>query len=229
MVKSFLTRATSYIDEDLSVLDCHRVDPGRDHRRQAGDRSGLEVEARAVLRALDLEVEELAAAQQEVLVRADVVDGVELAVLGVGQADLGVVRDDGFEHTDRDLVDRGDADLSQAAPPAPSPPSGAPARTGSGRGPGRRSPGRAFAWPSARECRATAGRRGGSGRPGRPWRRACTARRCCRSRASGSRSPWRGRTAPGCDWPGRRPSALRPFRSGSGRRIPYGPGLAAHP
>src|SRR5213082_2285411 len=69
--KSFLTAATSYIDVHLAVLD---------HHGHPGHRAGLEVEARAVLRALDLEVEELASAEEEILVRAHVVDGVEAAV-----------------------------------------------------------------------------------------------------------------------------------------------------
>src|SRR5438477_3285567 len=227
--KSFLTAATSYIDVHLAVLDLHGVDLGRHHRGHPGHRAGLEVEARAMLRALDLEVEELAAAEEEILVCAHVVDGVEAAVLGVGEADLGVVGEHALERPDRDLVDRGDADPSQAAPPAPSRPSGAPARTGCARAPVRKSPARSSASRSTRVCRASAGRTGGSGRQGRPWRRACTARRCCRSRASGSRSPWRGRKAPGCGWPGTRPSARRPSRSGSSPRRRCVPRPAARP
>src|SRR6185437_5672639 len=65
---------------NVIALDLDRVDLRRDHGRQACDGARLEVEAGAVLRALDLELEQLAAAEQKVLVRADVVDGVELAV-----------------------------------------------------------------------------------------------------------------------------------------------------
>src|SRR5581483_211187 len=158
------TEATSYIDVHLAVLDLDWVDLRGENRRQAGHRAGLEVEPRAVLRALDLQVEQLAAAEQEVLVRAHVVDGVEVAVLRVREADLGALGDHPFQRADRKLVDRGDADPSQAATPARSPPECAPPQRGCGRGPGRRNPRRAFAWPPAAECRETAGRRDGSGR-----------------------------------------------------------------
>src|SRR6267378_2404765 len=91
MGKSLRTAATSYIDVYLAVPDFNWIDPGRDDGRHPGHRAGLQVESRSVLRALDLQVEHLAAAEQEVLVRAHVVDRVEVAVLSVGQADLDVI------------------------------------------------------------------------------------------------------------------------------------------
>src|SRR6266699_167307 len=113
MGKSLRTAATSYIDVYLAVFDFDWINPGRDDRRHPGHRAGLQMESRSVLRALDLQVEHLAAAEQEVLVRAYVVDRVEVAVLSVGQADLGVIRDHGFEHAQGHLVDRGHTHLSQ--------------------------------------------------------------------------------------------------------------------
>src|SRR2546430_17218952 len=141
MGKSLRTAATSYIDVDLAVLDLDWIDPGWDHRGKARDRAGLEVESGAVLRALDLEVEQLTAAEQEVLVRAHVVDGVEVPVLGVSHADFRAAGNDRLERAFGDLRCRGHADLSQGASPARSRSSSAPARRGCGRAPGRRSPG----------------------------------------------------------------------------------------
>src|SRR6266702_8343393 len=201
MGKSLRTAATSYIDVHLAVLYFDWIDPGRDHRGHPGHRAGLQMESRAVLRALDLQVEQLTAAEQEVLVRAHVVDRVEVAVLSVGQADLGVSRDHALEAAHGQLGGRGYADPSQGATPARSRSSCAPARTGYGRAPGRRSPERSSAWRSSPGCRASADRKGGSGRQDRPSRRECSARRCCRSPASGWTwpSPWP--KEPGCGSP----------------------------
>src|SRR6202158_2461211 len=103
MGKSFLIAATSYetldvpcarpfiaisvrdLDEDVAALDAHRVGLRGDHSRQAGSLAGDQVKPRAVLRALDVHAPELSVAQAELLVRADVVEGVELSVLGVSE------------------------------------------------------------------------------------------------------------------------------------------------
>src|SRR6266571_8755256 len=76
----------SYVEVDIISLHLDGIDRHRLDRRQRVGVAGAQVEARAVLRALDLESPELAHAEREVLVRADVVDGVPVAVLGVHQA-----------------------------------------------------------------------------------------------------------------------------------------------
>src|SRR4029077_4939446 len=81
--KSRLTPPTSYANVDIAVVHRDRVRRGRDHRRQAGHLAGLQVEARAVLRALHVHAPQLAVRQRELLVGADVVERVEVAVFGV--------------------------------------------------------------------------------------------------------------------------------------------------
>src|SRR5690348_4054298 len=86
MGKSLRMVATSNVNVDITVLHRDRVGLRRDHRRQAGDLAGLQVEPRAVLRALDVHAPELSVGEKELLVGADVVEGVEVAVLGVREA-----------------------------------------------------------------------------------------------------------------------------------------------
>src|SRR5438552_124052 len=67
-------------DKDLVALD---LDGERLHRHHGGHErrfAGTHVEARAVARALDLVVFELPLVERAAVVRADVFDGVELAV-----------------------------------------------------------------------------------------------------------------------------------------------------
>src|SRR6266508_5083167 len=94
MGKSLRTAATSNVNVDITVLHCDRKRPRRDHCGQARHLAGLDVEPRAVLGTFDVAAVELAAAEEEVLVRADIVDGVEVAVVAVRQADLLLVGDD---------------------------------------------------------------------------------------------------------------------------------------
>src|SRR6266568_3652787 len=204
--KSCLTAVTSYVNVDITVLHGHGICLRRDDRGQAGHLARDQVEARAVLRTLDVHAPELAVAQEELLMRADVVEGVEVAVLGMSEAHLRALDVDPLHRLHGKLVHRGHPLPSQCATPARPRPACARARTGYGRGRRRRTPGSASAWRWTRGCRGSQGRRGARGRPGRRWRRGCSGRRCCRSRASGSRWPSPCRTGPGCGWPGRRPT-----------------------
>src|SRR5437879_12859107 len=70
-----------HLDEHILAFHAHGVGLGRDDRGQAGHLAGDEVEARAVLRALDIHAPQLALAQRELLVRADDAECVEVAVL----------------------------------------------------------------------------------------------------------------------------------------------------
>src|ERR1700756_3611783 len=84
--KSRLMAVTSYVNVDITVLHGHGIRRRGDDRGQAGHLSGLEVEPRSMLRALHVHAPELAVGEVELLMRADVVQGVEAAVLGVGEA-----------------------------------------------------------------------------------------------------------------------------------------------
>src|SRR5919204_3040310 len=75
------------IDVDIVPFDRDRVGRNRGHRRQRVRPAGLKVEPGTVLRTLDLEAPQLALAERVVLVRADVVEGVEVPIFGVGEAD----------------------------------------------------------------------------------------------------------------------------------------------
>src|SRR3982074_2852934 len=75
------------LDEHVLPFDAHGVGGCRNDGREAGDLAGDEVEARAVLRALDVHAPELAVAKRELLMRADIVERVEVAVLGVRETD----------------------------------------------------------------------------------------------------------------------------------------------
>src|SRR5439155_5263100 len=179
--KSWRMASTSNMRSELNVdifaLQAHRVGPGRDHRRQAGHGASQQVEAGAVGRALDLEAPELAVAQRVLLVRADVAEGVEGAVLRVRETDLLAVHHDLAHGVDLQLVQPGHRMPSQCGPPAPARPAPAPAGPGSGPGPRRRSRRRSSAPRWMRGCRGSADRRGARGRPAPRWRRACSARR----------------------------------------------------
>src|SRR5919109_4398084 len=141
MGKSRLTAATSYVNVDITSLHGHRVGLRRDDGGQARHFAGLQVKARSVLRAFDVHAPELAVTQRELLVRADVVERVEVAVLGVGQAHGHAARVDLLHALDRELVDRCDPVPSQCATPARIRRACARARTGSGPARRRRSPG----------------------------------------------------------------------------------------
>src|SRR5262249_37234893 len=104
--KSFRSAPTSRtldLDVDIVALQGDRVRARGHHARQAGDRAGLEVEPRPVRRALDVEAPDLAVAEGVLLVRADVGDGVVVAVLGVREADLLPVHDDLLHRVDREV------------------------------------------------------------------------------------------------------------------------------
>src|SRR6516225_4386652 len=97
MGKSLRTAATSNVNVDIAALHRDGKRPRIDHRGQARHLAGLEVEPRTVLGALHLAVlDHLAAAQQKVLMRAHVVDGVK-TFLATAEADLLAVRDDSFD------------------------------------------------------------------------------------------------------------------------------------
>src|ERR1051326_4601331 len=138
--KSLRIAATSNVTVDIAPLHGYRKGPRRNHGRQSRDLAGLHVELGAVLRALDLAVEQLALAQQKVLVRADVVDRIE-AVLAVGEADLLAVCVNALDGLDGHLFHRSHPMPSQSGPRARPRRACARARTGSGRGRRRRSPG----------------------------------------------------------------------------------------
>src|SRR5919108_3838435 len=146
MGKSRLTAATSYVNVDITVLDRHGVRLCGDDGRQTGDLSGLQVEARAVLRTFDVHAPELAVAEEELLVRADVVQGVEVAVLRVREAHRRAIDVDALHRLDLQVADAGHPPPSQSAPPARPRPACARARRGYGRARRRRSPGSASAW-----------------------------------------------------------------------------------
>src|SRR5438270_4423927 len=74
-------------DVDISVLDRHRVGLRRDHRREAGDLAGPDVEARTMPRAFDRHLPQLPLAERILLVRAGIADRIEVVVFGVDQAD----------------------------------------------------------------------------------------------------------------------------------------------
>src|ERR1700682_3125119 len=231
--KSFLIAATSYetlgapcarpaiaisvedLDEDVAAFDGHGVRLRGDDSRQGSALARDQVEARSVLRALDVHAPKLTVAQAELLVRADVVEGIELSVLGMSQTYGRASGLDPLHGFVGQLFDRSDPVPSQDASPAQPRQGCERGRTGSGPARRRRSPARASASPSARESHESANRTFAAGRRVRRSRRACSGRRCCRSRASGSRSPWRDRRGRGFGWPGRRPTARHPFRSGS--------------
>src|SRR6266702_6555171 len=139
--KSLRIAATSNVDVDITVLHRDRKRPRRDDRGQPRHLAGLHVELRAVLRAFDVELEQLALAEQKVLVRADVVDGVQAVVLAVGEAQLLLTGEHSLDRFDRDLTGRGDPVPSQSWPRARPRRGCARARTGCGRGRRRRSPG----------------------------------------------------------------------------------------
>src|SRR4029079_6116837 len=140
MGKSLRIAATSNVDVDITVLHRHRKRAGRDDRGKTRHLARLQVELRAVLRALDVELEELATTQQEVLVRANVIDGVEVAVLAVGEAQLLLAGEHSLDGFNRHLGGRGDSVPSQSWPRARLRRASARARTESGRGRRRRSP-----------------------------------------------------------------------------------------
>src|SRR5256712_2321842 len=74
-------------DVDISVLDRYRVSLRRDHRREARDLAGPDVEARAMPRAFDRHLPQLPLAERILLVRAGVADRIEVVVLRVDKAD----------------------------------------------------------------------------------------------------------------------------------------------
>src|SRR5215472_10289800 len=76
------------LNVDIVALHSDRIGPGWNHGRQTGDRPRLHVEAGAVGRALDVQPPQLTVAERVLLVGADVREGVVVAVLGVGEADL---------------------------------------------------------------------------------------------------------------------------------------------
>src|SRR5712691_392837 len=139
--KSRLIAVTSYVNVDITVLHGHGIRLRRYHSRQAGDLAGPEVEPRAVLRPLDVYAPEPAVAQEELLVSADVVEGVEVAVLGMSKAYLRALDVDPLHRLHGKLVHRGHPLPSQCATPARPRPACARARTGYGRGRRRRNPG----------------------------------------------------------------------------------------
>src|SRR5690348_17366663 len=139
--KSRLTAVTSYVNVDIAVLQGHRIRLRRDHRRQAGHLAGHQVEARAVLRALDVHAPELSVAQRELFVRADVVEGVEVPVLGVRETETRGAGVDALHRLGRHLLRRGDSIPTQSGSPARPRPAGARARRGCGPGRLRRTPG----------------------------------------------------------------------------------------
>jgi hypothetical protein len=73
-----------------------------------------EVEAGGVLGTLDLEAPELAVGEVELLMRAHVVEGVELAVLGVREAELELADPHVLHRVDGELVGGRNAVPSQA-------------------------------------------------------------------------------------------------------------------
>src|SRR2546428_13258303 len=74
-------------DVDISVLDRYRVGLRRDHRREARDLAGPDVEARAMPRAFDRHLPQLPLAERILLVRAGIADRIEVVVLRVDKAD----------------------------------------------------------------------------------------------------------------------------------------------
>src|SRR5260370_40374068 len=114
-----MAKSVRDLDVDLVVIHGTRVGLGGNHGGQARHLAGDEVEARAVLRALDVHAPQLAVAEVELLVSADVVERVELAVLGVGETDRSVSGIHTLETFVRQLADRRDPEPSQGAPPGP--------------------------------------------------------------------------------------------------------------
>src|SRR5579864_6816541 len=106
MGKSLRTSATSKVNVDIAPLHRHREGLRWDDRRKPGHLAGLQTESRPVLRALDLAaLDQLAAAQEKVLVRAHIVDGIE-TVVAVGEADLLAVGEDSLDSFERDVIHR---------------------------------------------------------------------------------------------------------------------------
>src|ERR1700688_27703 len=123
--KSFRIVATSKVliaisvgdlDVDLVALHGNRVGLGGDYSGQPGLLPRLETDAGAVLRALHVHAPELAVAEVELLMRADVVQRVELAVLGVRETDRRAAGVDPLEAFIRQLPNGSDPVPSQAAP-----------------------------------------------------------------------------------------------------------------
>src|SRR5579872_27232 len=69
------------LDRNDAVGDVHRVGAHRSDRGQTDDATRRHVEAGAVARALDLVADELALPQRAAVVRADVVDGIDVAAV----------------------------------------------------------------------------------------------------------------------------------------------------
>src|SRR6266851_386952 len=141
-------RATLVVIPGPLRMHRHRVSGCRYDRWEAGHLSGDEVEARAVLRALDIHVPQLAIAQRELLVGADVVERVEVAILRAREAHGRPACVDPLQRLRRHFGHRCDPIPSQDAPRARSRPAVERARTGSARGLRRRIPARSSAWRS---------------------------------------------------------------------------------
>src|SRR5215472_697113 len=100
--KSLRMASTSYgaddvisdLNVDIVTLHGDPVGPGRDHGGQAGDGARLQVEARAVGGALDVEAPKLTLAQRVLLVGTDVAQGVVASIFGVRETDLLAVQND---------------------------------------------------------------------------------------------------------------------------------------
>src|SRR5215467_3825115 len=107
--KSLRTAARSYVNVDITVLHAHWIRRRGNHSRQPGHLARLQVEPRPMLRALDVHAPELSVAQRELLVRAHVVEGVEVSVLGVGKAHGRGAGVDALHGVGGNLCDRSDA------------------------------------------------------------------------------------------------------------------------
>src|SRR6266481_676980 len=117
--KVFIAISIGDLDIDLVALHGSRVGLGGNHGGQACHLAGDEVEARAVLRALHVHAPQLAVAEVELFVGADVVERVELAVLGVRETHRRGSSIDSLQAFDRHLANRSHPEPSQAAPPGP--------------------------------------------------------------------------------------------------------------
>src|SRR5256885_5514741 len=94
----------AYVDLDDPVHDTNGVRVHRKHRGKRADLASQEVESRAVARALDQALLELALAEHTPVVRADVVDRAPRVVLAMAERETLVAGVNDLDLTDRDIV-----------------------------------------------------------------------------------------------------------------------------
>jgi len=113
-----LFRRHADIDFHDAVDDAHRIGVHGKHRGQRSDLARQEVESRAVARALDQAVVELALSEHAAIMRADIVDGAPRLIVAVAKRETLVAGVDDLHLADGDLVDPGDWDeLAQIRTP----------------------------------------------------------------------------------------------------------------